>query len=172
MSILLYIALAITAVILLIVMLFYIFKGILILVSWILKLIPTMIKAGLYWIVVMIVYSTFIITNDWPRLPGVVYLILYFMIMALIFVRRYIKEGSVFGTSGNLGGTLLLSGLGAIFGASEGDYKGYVLNKKSKVIHEKYSDSVDTISPHNRKEISYSEARELEMKNKKYHFKK
>ena len=82
-----------------------------------------------------------------------VYPLLYSVIMSFILVRRFVKHGSLFKTSA-------------------GDYKGYVLNKKSKVIHEKYSDSEETISSQHRKELSYSEAIELINNNEKYHFKK
>ena len=48
----------------------------------------------------------------------------------------------------------------------------FVLNKRSKVIHDRWSDSVDTISERNRKNISFSEAQDLINNNQKYRFKK
>ena len=155
MSILWYIILAIAAIILIIVALFYFIKGLLTLMFWFLRLLPTMIKAAIFWGVLVLLYAIFRITYDLPSLPFAVYPLLYLVIIALILVRRYTKHGYVFKS----------------YGSSGGEYKSYVLNKKSKVIHEKYSESAETISPHHRKEISSSEARELISNNGKYHFK-
>ena len=47
----------------------------------------------------------------------------------------------------------------------------YVLNRKSGVIHDRYDDSVDTISEKNQKLISYSEAQELINRGTKYRWK-
>ena len=172
MSILAYLVIAIAAIVLVIVSLFYIVKGFLILLGWFVKLLPFLIKSAIYWGIVVMVYSVLRIGYDIPALPSAVYPILYFVIMGIILVRRYIKYGFVSGTSGNLGLALLLGGIGSVLETSEEEYKGYVLNKKSKVIHEKCSDSAETISPHHRKALSYSEATQLTVNSEKYRFKK
>ena len=59
-------------------------------------------------------------------------------------------------------------------GGSRSSYSGgssYVLNKKSGVIHNQWDPSVDTISDHHRKAISYSEAQELVNRQTRYRFK-
>ena len=155
MSILLYIILVIVAIVLIIVALFYLAKGLLALVCWFFKLLPTLIKAAVFWGILVLLYSIFKTTYDLPAPPSVAYPLLYLVIIAFILVRRYTKHGYVFKS----------------YGSSGGEYKSYVLNKKSKVIHEKYSDSAETISPHHRKELSSSEARDLIANNGKYHFK-
>lgn len=156
MSILLYVALAIVAVVLVVVALFYLVKGFFVLLGWFLRLLPTIIKAALYLAIVAVIWSMLRDRFEMPQLPGVVYLLLYFVIFGLILVRRYSKHGYIFKPSSG----------------GYGDYKGYVLNKKSKVIHSKYSDSEGTIGPHHKKELSYSEAMDLINRNGKYHFKK
>ena len=155
MSVLLYILLALAGIVLVIVALFYLAKGLLSLFFWFLRLLPTIIKAAIFWGISLLLYAIFKDTYNLPALPAATYPLLYLVIFVLIIVRRYTKRGYVI-TS---------------YGSSGGEYKGYVLNKKSKVIHEKYSDSADTISPHHRKEVSYSEAQELISNNEKYHFK-
>ena len=157
MSILSYFAIAIAVVVLVIVALFYLVKGLFFLFSLFLRLLPTIIKAAICWGIVVLLCSILQSTNKLPTLPSIVYPVLYFVILGLIVVRRFCKYGSFFKPSS---------------GGYSGDYKGYVLNKKSKVIHEKYSDSEETIGSHHRKEISYSEAMELINNNEKYHFKK
>ena len=152
MSVLLYIAIAIAAIVLGVVALFYLAKGIITLLCWFLRLIPTLIKAAIYWSLILLLCFVFEITNMLSEFP-LVYPLLYLVIVALILARKFVKQGSVFGASG-------------------GEYKGYVLNKKSKVIHEKYSGSDDSIGSHHRKELSYSEARELVDNGGKYRFKK
>lgn len=152
MSFLVYFLLGIIAIVLIIVALFYLAKGLLLLLFWFLRFLPTMIKATIYWLVIVLLYAIFWLTNDIPSLPFITFPLLYLALIALIVIRRYAKYGSVFGASG-------------------GEYTSYVLNKKSKVIHDKYSDSAETISPHNRKEITSSEARDLINNNSKYHFK-
>ena len=153
MSILSYIAIAIAAVVLIIVALFYLAKGLINLMFLFLRLLPTMIKATIYWAVVVLVCFVLGIADVVPTFPFIVYPLLYVVILGLILVRKFIKQGSIFDTY-----------------YYDGD--DYVLNKKSKVIHKKNSGSEETISPHHRKEISYSEARELISNNDKYRFKK
>ena len=155
MNIFLYILLAIVAIVLIIVALFYLAKGLISLFFGFLRLLPTLIKAAIFWGILLLLYAIFKTTYDLPTLPFAVYPVLYLAIVIYIIVRRYVKHGYVFKS----------------YGSSGGEYKGYVLNKKSKVIHEKYSDSAETISPHHRKEISSSEADELIRNNEKYHFK-
>ena len=46
-----------------------------------------------------------------------------------------------------------------------------VLNKKTGVIHDRWDSSVDTISEHHRRDISYSEAQELVNRGTRYRFK-
>ena len=152
-TLLYYVVIAIVSIILIIAVLFYLAKGFLILTGWFLRLLPTMIKAAIYLAIVALILSILKDRIKLPKLPMIVYLLLYFVILAFILVRRYVKYGYLFKPSG-------------------GDYKGYVLNQKSKVIHKKYSDSEETISPHHKKEVSYSEAMELINNNGKYHFKK
>ena len=48
---------------------------------------------------------------------------------------------------------------------------GYVLNKKSGVIHNSWDSSVDTISYNHKRNISYSEAQDLVNRGTKYRFK-
>ena len=153
MTVLSYIAIAILAIILIIVVLFYLAKGLVNLMFLLLRLLPTMIKATIYWAIVVTLCFILEVPNKLPDFPGIIYPLLYLAIFVLLLVRRFVKHGSVFGSSG-------------------GEYKGYVLNKKSKVIHEKYSDSEGTISSHHKRELSYSEAMELINNNGKYHFKK
>lgn len=50
-------------------------------------------------------------------------------------------------------------------------FKNYVLNKRTGIIHEKWSSTADTISEKHRKELSYSDAQELINKSRKYRFK-
>lgn len=60
---------------------------------------------------------------------------------------------------------------GSSSGSSNRSYAGYVLNKKSGVIHDRWSDSADEISETHKKYISYSEALELVGRNTRYRFK-
>ena len=152
MPILLYIIIGIAIVVLIFAGLFYLAKGLLFLLCCFLRLIPTIIKTIAIWAIVALVCSMLQTINKMPTLPGKVYLLLYFLILGFVLVRRFDKYGSIFKTS-------------------EGTYKSYVLNAKSKVIHEKYSDSERTISSHHKIELSDSEARELVNKNNKYRFK-
>ena len=148
-----YIVIAIVSIVFIIIALFYLTKGLLVLTGWFLRLLPTMIKAAIYLAIVALTWSMLKDRiNQLPQLPAIVYLVLYFVILGMLLVRRYVKYGY-------------------LFKSSSGDYKGYVLNKKSKVIHRKYSDSEETISPQHKKEVSYSEAMDLINNNKKYHFK-
>ena len=156
MTVLLYIIAAIGVIALTITALFYLVKGFFVLLGWFLRLLPTMIKAAMYFAIIALIWSMLKDRFAVPRLPGAVYLLLYFVIIGLILARRYSKHGYIFRPSGG----------------DYQDYKGYVLNKKSKVIHQKYSDSERTIGSHHKKEISYSEAMNLINNNEKYHFKK
>ena len=144
---------AIAAIVLIIVALFFIIKGLLLLIYWFFMLLPTIIKTTIYWAIIVMVCLALRVMEKIPEIPGVVYLVLYFVIMGLIFARRYAKHGYLVDTSG-------------------GEYQGYVVNKRTKAIHSKYSDSADTISDRNRREVSYSEAMDLVRNNEKYHFKK
>jgi len=153
MSVLLYIIIAIAALVLMVVALFYLAKGLLAVMCWFVRLLPTLIKAAIYSAILLLIYSILNSSNYLPSLPAIVYPLLYFVLLGLILVRKYFKYGS-------------------IFGPPMGDYKNYVLNKKSKVIHEKYSDSEETISSHHRKELSYSEAVDLVNNKENYRFKK
>lgn len=152
MSILLYIVIAIVAVILVIFALFYLVKGIFILIFWFLKLLPTIIKTTFYWTIAVLFCFVLNLFDKIPPLPNIAYPLLYLIIICLIFVRMFIKHGSLFSKSGR-------------------GYKSYVLNTKSKVIHEKYSDSAETISDAHRKELSYFEALELISNNENFRFK-
>lgn len=153
MSILLYVVLAIAAVVLVVVALFYLVKGFFVLLGWFLRLLPTMIKAGIYLAIVTVIWSMLRDRLEVPQPSGVIYLLLYFVILGLILARRYFKHGYIFKPSG-------------------GGYTSYVLNTKSKVIHEKGSDSAETISPRHRKDVSSWEAHDLVSNSEKYHFKK
>lgn len=153
MSFLSYIAIAIATIVLGIVALFYLAKGLLALMCWFVSILPTLIKATIFWAILVVLCFALELTDVLPSLPGFIYPLLYVVVLCLISVRKFIKHGSIFTTS-------------------SGEYKGYVLNRKSKVIHDKYSDSGDTVSPHNRKELSYSEASELVRQNDRYRFKK
>ena len=161
MSILYYILIAIFSIVLIIVALFYLVKGLLFLFSLFLRLLPTIIKTTICWGIIVLLCSILQFTDKIPTLPSIVYPVLYIVILGLIVIRRFSQYGCFSKPS-----------IGGYSGGYSGDYKGYVLNKKSKVIHEKYSDSEETISSHHRKEISYSEAMELINNNEKYHFKK
>ena len=153
MSIFEYIIIAIASIVLIIVALFFLIKGLVNLLFLFLRLLPTIIKSAIYWALLTILYFSLRISNIVPELPFLFYFSFYFLIMGLILIRKYIKHGSIFDTY-------------------YVDDKSYVLNKKSKVIHEKHSASEETISPHHRKELSHSEAMDLINNNDKYHFKK
>lgn len=64
-------------------------------------------------------------------------------------------------------GFLGLRALGSSMGIG-----GYVLNRKSGVIHDSWDSSVETISEKNRRSISYSEAQDLVDRGTKYRFRK
>jgi len=153
MSILLYVILAIAAVVFVVVGLFYLVKGFFVLLGWFLRLLPTLIRAAIYLVIFAVIWSMLKDRFALPRLPGLVYLLLYFVILGLILARRYSKHGYIFKTS-------------------SGGYTSYVLNTKSKVIHERYSDSAETISPQHRKDVSSWEAHDLVNNREKYRFKK
>ena len=92
----------------------------------------------------------------------------------LIFVPGFLDEG----------GLLLVLLIMAIVKSGDSGYSGYsysgtgysggssyVLNKKTGVIHDRWNSSVDTISEHHRRDISYSEAQEVVNRGTRYRFK-
>ena len=92
----------------------------------------------------------------------------------IIFVPGFFDEG----------GLLLLLLIAAIVKSGGSSYSGYtysgsgysggssyVLNKKTGVIHDRWDSSVDTISEHHRRDISYSEAQDLVNRGTRYRFK-
>ena len=92
----------------------------------------------------------------------------------IIFVPGFLDEG----------GLLLVLLIIAIVKSGDSSYSGYsysgsgysggssyVLNKKTGVIHDRWDSSVDTISEHHRRDVSYSEAQELVSRGTRYRFK-
>lgn len=56
--------------------------------------------------------------------------------------------------------------------SSGSSYDSYVLNKKTGVIHDRWDSSVDTISEHHRRSLSYTEAQDLVNRGTRYRFKR
>ena len=81
----------------------------------------------------------------------------------LLFVPGFLDEG---------GFAIFLVIMAFVRGGSTSGGGGYVLNKKTGVIHDIWSSSADTISEKHRKTISFSEAEDLVNRGTKYHFKK
>ena len=119
---------------------------------WLLiKALPVLIKIGLYCLAaVMIFFSARLLITGF-KLIGVLMLVL--VVYAVFKLKGSNYSGSSYYSSDYSGGS------------------DYVLNKKTGVIHDRWDSSVDTISEHHRRDISYSEAQELVNRGTRYRFK-
>ena len=119
---------------------------------WLLmKAVPILIKIALYCVAaVMIVFAIRLLITGFSLMGG---LLIVLLVYAVVKLKGSSYSGSSYYSSDYSGGS------------------SYVLNKKTGVIHDRWDSSVDTISEHHRRDISYSEAQELVNRGTRYRFK-
>ena len=86
--------------------------------------------------------------------------------LVILFIPGIIDDGALIIV------LLVLAILRGVSGDGSGSSDSYVLNKKSGIIHRRFSDTADTIKDEHKKPLSYSEAEELVNRGGRYRYKK
>ena len=131
---------------------------------FLIKIMPTFLRHLLFGIIALpIVIIVLLLIPGFGDDFGAILFLVIMAVLKLRESRNYVWDDISSGSSG--------SGYPRLDYSYGKSYDGYVLNKKTGVIHNRWDSSVDTISEHHRREISYSEAQDLINRGTRYRFK-